>query len=176
MTELAVAHTFPWYALQVRPRFEKIIASTLLFKGYEGFLPVYHRRNRWSDRYKDILFPLFPGYLFCRFDINVRLPILKTPGVIKIVGHGRTFYPVEESEISALQKIVFSGLQSDPHPFINIGQQVRIEYGPLCGLEGILTATKGSHRLLVSVSLLLRSVSVEIDESWISSMPLLREA
>ena len=167
MTELAVAHTLPWYALQVRPRFEKMIATNLLNKGYEGFLPLYRKRSRWSDRIKEIQLPLFSGYLFCRFDVNKRLPILKTPGVIQVVGIGKVPHPVEDSEIKALQSIVISGLQAEPRSYLNIGQKVRVEVGPLAGIEGILTAIKGSNRLIVSVSLLQRSVSVEIDESWV---------
>ena len=157
----------PWYALQVRPRFEKVIASTLLNKGYEGFLPLYRHRSRWSDRMKEVELPLFPGYLFCRLDLNRRLPVLITPGVMHIVGIGKAPHPVEESEISALQAVVFSGLQAEPRSYLNIGERVRIEVGPLAGTEGILTALKGSSRLVVSVSLLQRSVSVEIDESWV---------
>jgi transcription antitermination factor NusG len=159
--------THPWYALQVRPRFEKIIATTLLNKGYEGFLPLYRHRSRWSDRIKEVQLPLFPGYLFCRFDINKRLPILVTPGVMHVVGIGKTPHPVDDAEIAALQAIVISGLQAEPRSYLNIGEKVRIEIGPLAGVEGILLAMKGSNRLVVSVSLLQRSVSVEINESWV---------
>jgi transcription antitermination factor NusG len=159
--------SLPWYALQVRPRYEKVIASTLLGKGYEGFLPLYVHRSRWSDRIKEVHLPLFPGYLFCRFDINRRLPILVTPGVIHVVGIGQTPYPVAEDEISALKAIVLSGLQAEPRSYLNIGERVRIEIGPLAGVEGILTSLKGSSRLIVSVSLLQRSVSVEISEAWV---------
>jgi len=166
--------SFPWYALQVRPRFEKQIASTLLGKGYEGFLPLYRHRSRWSDRMKQVQLPLFPGYLFCRFDLNRRLPILVTPGVMHIVGIGKTPYPVEEEEIAALQSIVVSGLQAEPRSYLNIGERVRIEIGPLAGTEGILVSLKGSNRLVVSVSLLQRSVSVEVDESWVVPIDPLR--
>jgi transcription antitermination factor NusG len=159
--------SLPWYALQVRPRFEKIIATTLLNKGYEGFLPLYRHRSRWSDRIKEVQLPLFPGYLFCKFDMNNRLPILITPGVMHIVGIGKTPHPVEDGEIAALKAIVISGLQTEPRSYLNIGEKVRIEVGPLAGVEGILLALKGSNRLVVSVSLLQRSVSVEIDESWV---------
>jgi transcription antitermination factor NusG len=159
--------SFPWYALHVRPRFEKIIASTLAGKGIEGFLPLYCHRRRWSDRMKEVYLPLFPGYLFCRIDMNKRLPVLITPGVMQIVGIGKAPHPVDESEIAALQAIVLSGLQTEPRSYLNIGEKVRIEVGPLAGVEGILTALKGSRRLVVSVSLLQRSVSVELDESWI---------
>ena len=59
---------------------------------------------------------------------------------------------------------------------MNLGEKVRIEIGPLAGVEGILVALKGSNRLVVSVSLLQRSVSVEINESWVipvSPLPML---
>jgi transcription antitermination factor NusG len=167
VTELAVAHSLPWYALQVRPRFEKMVASALVTKGFELFLPLYRHRSRWSDRIKEVDLPLFSGYLFCRIDLNHRLPILITPGVTQIVGIGRAPRPVDEEEIAALKAIVLSGLQAEPRSYLNIGQRVRIEIGPLAGVEGILTALKGSARLVVSVTLLQRSVSVEIDESWV---------
>ncbi|HTY61353.1 MAG TPA: UpxY family transcription antiterminator [Acidobacteriota bacterium] len=159
--------SFPWYALQVRPRFEKQIATTLLSKGYEGFLPLYRHRSRWSDRIKEVELPLFSGYMFCRFDVNKRLPILVTPGVIQVVGIGKTPHPVDDEEIVALQAIVISGLQTEPRSYLTVGRKVRIEIGPLAGVEGIVTTLKGANRLVVSVSLLQRSVSVEIDESWV---------
>lgn len=167
MTELAVARSLPWYALQVRPRFEKMVAETLRHKGFEGFLPLYRHRSRWSDRIKEVSLPLFPGYLFCKFDINRRLPILVTPGVMHVVGIGKTPHPVEDSEIEALKTIVLSGLRAEPRSYLNIGQKVRIELGPLAGVEGILTGLRGNSRIVVSVHLLQRSVSVEIDDSWV---------
>jgi transcription termination/antitermination protein NusG len=163
-------NSLPWYALQVRPRYEKTIASALLSKGYEGFLPLYIQRSRWSDRIKEVKLPLFPGYLFCRFDVSKRLPILVTPGVIRIIGIGGTPYPVDEHEIQALQAIIISNLQAQPWSYMNVGQKVRIEFGVLAGVEGILTGVKGSSKLVVSVSLLKRSVAVEIDESWVIPM------
>src|SRR6185369_14563329 len=99
---------YPWYALHVRSQHEKIVASTLRGKGYEQFLPLYRTKHRWSDRMKVIERPLFPGYVFCRFDLQKRLPILVTPGVLLIVGVRKTPLPVVESEISALQSIVNS--------------------------------------------------------------------
>jgi len=155
-----------WYALRVRPRYEKATASLLAQKGYEGFLPLYSHRSRWSDRIKEVQLPLFPGYMFCRFDVSRRLPILITPGVIEVVSLARTPYPVDEKEITALQSLIISNLQVEPRSYLNIGTRVRIELGPLSGVEGILTGRKGSHRLVVSVSLLQRSVAVEINESW----------
>lgn len=161
---------FSWFALQVRTRHETGVASFLQGKGYEFFLPLIECRRRWSDRVKKVESPLFPGYVFCRFDPQDRLPILKTPGVIQIVGYNRTPTAIEECEISAIQALVASGLPSQPWPFLTTGDRVRIEVGPLRGYEGLLVAFKGNHRLVLSISLLHRSVAVEIDSASVSAV------
>jgi transcription antitermination factor NusG len=153
----------PWFALHVRTRHEAGVAAHLRGMGYEDFLPIYKNRTRWSDRVKELETPLFPGYLFCRFDPQKRLPILKTPGVIQVVGYSRQPIPVEEKEIEAIQALVASGIPSQPWPYLKVGEKVRIDSGPLRGREGILVEFKGSQRLILSVALLQRSVAVEID-------------
>jgi transcription antitermination factor NusG len=158
----------PWYAVRVRPKFERIVASTLQGKGYEGFLPVYRCKRRWSDRIKELELPLFSGYLFCKFDINQRLPLLVTPGVICIVGIGKTPVPVEENEMSAIFSMVLAGANAEPHPYVQVGQRVRVDRGTFSGVEGILVAVKKPARLVVSVTLLQRSIAVEIDEAWVT--------
>jgi transcription antitermination factor NusG len=162
---------YPWFALQTRYRSENSVATQLRGKGYEPFLPVYKSRRRWSDRVKELELPLFPGYLFCRFNSLDRLPILVTPGVLQIVGTGKTPMPVDDAEIAAIQITIQSGVAREPWPFPQVGQRVRVEYGPLHGLEGILLSFKGRHRLVLSVTLLQRSVAVEIDESWARPIP-----
>ena len=156
-----------WFALQVRSRYESIVATLLRGKGYEWFLPTYKCRRQWSDRIKEMELPLFPGYLFCRFNPQDRLPILKTPGLISIVGIGKTPIPVDEIEITALRSLVSLGLPSKPWPYLKVGQRVRINYGALSGVEGILIGTKGQHRIVLSVTLLQRSVATEIDSAWV---------
>jgi transcription antitermination factor NusG len=148
---------YPWFALQVRYQYENVVTAHLNGKGYEWFLPLYKRRRRWSDRIKETEQPLFPGYVFCRLNPLNRLPILTTPGVSLIVGVGKTPEPIDETEIAAIQSAVKSGLPSQPWPFVHIGQRVRIEQGPLCGLEGLLLDVRGHHRLVLSVTLLQRS-------------------
>lgn len=157
-----------WFALQTRSRYEQFAAAHLRNKGYELFLPVYACRRRWSDRIKELELPLFPGYVFCKFDLLNRLPILITPGVIQVVGIGKNPIAIEDAEIAALQAVVQSELPRLPWPFLQVGQKVRIAYGPLSGFEGILANLKGNHRLVLSVSLLRRSVAVEIDSAWVS--------
>jgi transcription antitermination factor NusG len=161
---------FPWFAIHVRSRFEQGVAEHLEGKGYEWFLPLYKCRKRWSDRIKEVEAPLFPGYLFCRINPQDRLPILKTPGVIQIVGYNRTPIAVDELEVQAIQRMVASGIPNQPWPFLAAGDRVRIESGPLSGLEGILVEFKGNHRLVLSVTLLQRSVAVEIDSAFVTSL------
>jgi transcriptional antiterminator NusG len=156
-----------WYALQVRTRWESSTASLLSGKGYQTLLPTYRTKKLSRGEHREVSAPLFPGYVFCRFNAFNRLPILVTPGVITVVGRGRIPVPVENAEVEAIQMVVASGLQADPCPYLEVGQRVRIQGGSLCGLEGILTSFKGSRRIVVSVSLLCRSVALEIDRSGV---------
>jgi transcription antitermination factor NusG len=155
-----------WYALQIRSKLGSLASATLCGKGYEAYLPLYRSGRRWSDRVKQLDLPLFPGYLFCRFDVLDRLPILTTPGVISVVGAGKTPIPVDDEEIEAVRAILRSGLAARPWPFLQVGSKVYIERGPLTGLEGIIANTDKVYRLIVSVNLLQRSVAVEIDREW----------
>ena len=161
---------FPWFALQVRTRQEMGVAQQLGGQGYERFLPLYKLRKRWSDRIKEVDAPLFPGYLFCRFNPQDRLPILKTPGVIQIVGFNNGPTAVDESEIQSIQRLVTAGVPNQPWPYLAAGDRVRIDSGPLLGLQGILIDVKRSHRLVLSVTLLQRSVAVEIDSALITAI------
>jgi transcription antitermination factor NusG len=132
-------------------------------KGYETLLPTYQTKKRWNGKVKQASAPLFPGYVFCQFDALKRLPILVTPGVISVVGRGRVPFPVNDGEIAGIQAIVASGVQAEPWPYLEVGQRIRIENDSLNGLEGILIQFKGNNRIVVSVSLLRRSVALEID-------------
>ena len=155
-----------WYAVAVRSNFERIVAQSLRQKEYEVFLPSYLSKRRWSDRTKVVECALFSGYLFCRMDLRQRVPLLNTPGVASIVGIGKCAVPVEDCEIAALQRLVESGLPVAPWPFLKAGQFVYINRGPLAGVEGIVIASKNRSRLVVSVEMLQRSVTVEIENDW----------
>src|SRR6266849_8318646 len=161
---------WPWFAVLVRTGREKTATLQLENAGYECFLPVSKYTRRWSDRMKEIEVPLFPGYLFCRMDPYNRLPVLMTPGVIQIVGTGKTLIPVEEEEIAAIQRVVKNGLSTMPWPYLQVGHVARIEEGPLRGMTGIIVRIKSGMKLVLSVSLLQRSVAVEVDRSWLGGV------
>ena len=159
-----------WFALQVRTRWESSTSLLLSGKGYQTLLPTYQTRKRWNGKVKQLNAPLFPGYVFCQFDALNRLPVLVTPGVISVVGRGRVPVPVDDAEITALQTVVSSGVSTEPWPYLEIGQKIRIESDALYGLEGVLINFKGNHRIVVSVSLLRRSVALEIDRACVSPL------
>jgi transcription antitermination factor NusG len=164
--------SYQWYALHVRRRFEKYVANQLSDKGYETFVPTYVNRRKWSDREKSLTLPLFPSYVFCRFNIHARLPVLTTPGVNCVLGVGRTPTPVDENEIASLRQVILSGAPTQPSPYVSVGELVHVEDGPLKGLAGIVVRVRGGHRLIVSVSLLMRSIAVEIDRRQVRSVGL----
>src|SRR5215813_57925 len=159
-----------WYALYVRARFEKVVARNLRGKGYEEFLPLYRRYSRWSDRIKAIDVPLFPGYVFCRFNPHHRLPILTIPGVNAIVGFGKNFISLDEGELNAIGAVLTSGNYCEPSSFLQVGERVRVEYGRLAGTEGIVLMFKNTCRLVISINMLQRSVAVEIDRDCLKSV------
>jgi transcription antitermination factor NusG len=139
-------------------------------KGYEPFLPVYSARRCWSDRVVTSELPLFPGYVFCRFDYNQRGPIVTSTGVVSIIAFGGQPAPLRDEEIEAIRAVIDSGFAAEPAPFLREGQRIRITHGPLKSLEGRLVQKKSSWRLVISVELLQRSVSVEVDPSHIEAL------
>lgn len=160
----------PWFAVRVKSNYEKPVSAILRGKGFEEFVPTYRSKRQWSDRAKTIDLPLFPGYLFCRLDLNRRLPLLTTPGFLYLVGKGKTPEPVDEREIAAIQSIVRAGVPAFPWPAAVVGQKVRLERGPLRGVEGVVAKVDDQHRIFVNLTLLRRSISVQVDLGWIRSL------
>ena len=160
-----------WYALSVRSRAEQLVGKSLGLKGIECFLPSTLSLRRWSDRVKEIQTPLFPGYVFAKFDCRDRLPVLITPGVVDIVGFGQEYIPVSEVELHTIRRVLECRAKCEPAPFLQIGQRVIIKSGPLSGIDGFLTEIKRTRRLVVSVSLLQRSINVELNAEWIIGAP-----
>src|SRR5262249_10870162 len=152
----------------VKPRWEKAVARALEHKGFDTLLPLYKKHHTYGTRSKDSELPLFPGYAFCRFNVLARLPILTTPGVNQILGNESTPTPISEIEVSSLRTAMKSDLPLQPFPFVQIGQRVRVVEGALAGVVGIVIRIKQSLRLVLSVTLLQRSVFLEIDQHQIN--------
>lgn len=158
-----------WFALRVRSHCEKMVAAAARAKGFEDFLPLQRRQQRWSDRAKWLEVPLFPGYLFCRLNPEHRFSLLTIPGVMHIVCVGRVPEPVNEKEILAIQHAVRSDVPIEPWSFLEAGRRVRLSSGPLMGLEGILVETDGERRVVVGLTLLQQSVAVKIERTWVEA-------
>jgi transcription antitermination factor NusG len=154
----------PWYAIRTKSNCERMAALSLGNKGYKQYLPLYRKPATGAEA------PLFPGYVFCRLDLSIPFRIVTTPGVVAIVGFGRDPMPISDAEIEAVQTVLQSGLAAAPCPFLLEGQRVRVVRGALSGLEGILLSKKNQLRMVISVTMLQRSISVEIDREYITSV------
>jgi transcription antitermination factor NusG len=169
MDDLTVpnGHDLPWFALCVRSKYERRVADALISKGYDCLLPIYREQRKWSDRTKILELPLFPGYVFSRFDVEVRLPILTTPGVLTVAGIGKIPQPLDSGEVEQIRKVTAVGAPAQPWPFLKIGQRVRITAGPLTGVEGLLMQRRGETKVVLSVTLLEKSIAVQVESDSI---------
>lgn len=154
-----------WWVLYTRHQHEKVVADTLSAKNFEVFLPLYESVRRWKDRQKQLSLPLFPCYVFVRSEYRRQLHVVSTPGVHMILSHGGRVATIPDSEIMAVRKSVDGSLPVQPHPYLKCGERVRVTRGSLFGVEGVLVRKKNLFRLVLSVDMLARSVSVEIDIS-----------
>jgi transcription antitermination factor NusG len=152
-----------WFAVRVRSNFEKATAQSLDARGIQCFLPMYKAKRQWSDRVKVVDLPLFSGYVFCQLQDRRFLPVLETPGVVQVVGHGPKPVPVEDHEMAVLHRIAGCGQETMPWPYLTVGQRVRLRTGALKDVEGILASAEGRDRVVVNIELLQRSVAVSVE-------------
>jgi transcription termination/antitermination protein NusG len=154
-----------WYGLQTQPRHEKIVAQRLEERGVTTFLPLVTEVHRWSDRKKSVQMPLFHCYVFARFLPNRidRLRVLRVDGVFGLVGAKGEGTPIPDEQIDAVRSLVDGQLPWSAHPFLKIGQRVRIRSGALNGLEGILVSRNGDRTLVISVDAIQRSLAVSVE-------------
>jgi transcription antitermination factor NusG len=154
-----------WYAVHTRSRHEKTVAAQLVHKSVEHFLPLYETVRKWKNGRFKVQLPLFPGYLFVHIPLGERLQVLQVPGVVQLVSSSGLPLPLPETEIETIRDALTKGLEAHPHPYLKVGSRVRIISGPLEGLHGILLRKKGKLRLVVSVDLIMRSISIDVDAS-----------
>ncbi len=152
-----------WHAVQVRPQHERAVHRYLDHLGRESFLPLFRTRRRWSDRIKALELPLFPGYVFCRFAAAEKVAVLGVPGVRSIVSFANQPAPIPDDEVESVRALLCAGLPVRPWPCLEIGHRVRIESGPLAGVQGVLLKFKNAWQVVVNVEILRRSVIAEVD-------------
>ncbi|MDP9268907.1 MAG: UpxY family transcription antiterminator [Acidobacteriota bacterium] len=164
-----------WYAAHTCARHEKRVAAQLSEKNVEHLLPLYETVHRWKDRRVKVLLPLFPGYVFVRIALRDRLQVLQIPSIVRLVGSGSRPVALPAGEIEALRNGLVDQVRVEPHPYLRVGRRVRIKTGPFQGLAGILKRKRGKSRLVLSVDLIMRSVSLDIDGMEVEPLPLRRQ-
>jgi transcriptional antiterminator NusG len=160
-----------WYAVRTRSRHEKRVHEQLAGRPeIDAFLPLWERRSRWKDRIKRIQVPLFPGYCFARFWYADRLRVLKAFGVVDLVGPGGEAEPIPDAEMQAIHALVGSGLTYEPFPFLAEGMEVEVIRGPMMGVRGRLLRKDRGLRVVLSVTSIRQSVSVEIEATDVTPL------
>ena len=159
----------PWYALSVKHQHERAVRSALEFNGFEALAPTYRARRRWSDRVKEVDLPLFTGYVFCRFEFAERVRVMDAPGVARVVEFGGAPAEISETEIAAIREVMDSKLPVRPWPYLKLGDRVRVEHGPLRGIEGTLLrqVVRERWQLVIGVEMLQRSLAVELEPEMV---------
>ena len=155
-----------WYAVQTRARNEKAISERLREQGLTTFLPLVTEIRRWSDRKKKVELPLFSCYVFVRLvagNHDERMRVYRTSGVFRIVSMRGELIPIPDEQIEALRAVVTQQVPWTEHPFLKIGQRVRIRGGSLEGVEGVLLSRNGDRTLIISVDAIQRSLAVRVE-------------
>ena len=153
-----------WYAVFSRSRHEKIVATALTNTGVTTFLPLVSEMHSWSDRRKLVDVPLFPGYVFVQIPntAEAKLHVLKTSGVAQFVGNRKGAVSIPDKEISDVRAVLEKKVSCSSHPFLEVGQRVRIRGGSLDGVEGILVGCDSASKLVISIELIQRSLAVTV--------------
>ena len=160
----AGADTSPrWFALYTTPRHEKHVSEILAERRIETFLPLYRTARQWKKSRPVVLeLPLFPAYVFVRIARQARGAVLGAPGVLSLVGSAREPWPLPDLEIEALRLGVHER-KVEPHPYLIVGERVRIKAGVMAGVEGVLIRKKHDFRVVLTLDTIMRSVAVEVD-------------
>lgn len=152
-----------WHVVYTSANHEKRVSQQLQERSVQHFLPLYESVRRWKDRRVKLQLPLFPGYVFVRLSSWERPKVLQVPGIARLVGFNGQPAVLADEEIEALRTYTMTPLGAEPHPYLRVGRRVRIRRGTLAGMEGILVRRKNTLRVVLSVELIMRSVSVEVD-------------
>ena len=154
-----------WYAIRTRSRHEKVAARELDAQGIPVYLPLVASVRQWSDRRTEVELPLFPGYAFVRvaYFSGDRVRVLRASGVVSFVGPTAAGASIPEEQIEAIRTLLVRKVPVKDHPFLTVGQRIRVRSGSLSGLEGILVAVNGLRSLVISVEPIQRSLCINLD-------------
>lgn len=152
-----------WYVAYTYPRHEKAVSDQVQLRSVETFLPTYTVKSRWKDRRVLLELPLFAGYVFTRITARERIKVLSVPSVIRILSYRGMPVPIDDAEIDAMRACVANGAKFSPHPYIAVGDRVRVRDGAFEGLEGVVIRESNQCKLVVSLSLIHQSVSLEVE-------------
>jgi transcription antitermination factor NusG len=151
-----------WYAVYICARHEKKVVSQMEDRQLQCFLPLYRSMRRWKDRLAEVAMPLFPGYAFVRINPQDQLRVLRIPSVVRFVSFNGSPAILDQQQIDELRDRLLNGISAEPYPYLKVGRRVRVQYGPLAGMEGILLRKKDKLRVVISVELLMRSIVVDV--------------
>jgi transcription antitermination factor NusG len=153
-----------WYAIHTRVRQERGVVQRLRNQGWTTFFPVTTEVHRWSDRRKSVEVPLFSCYVFVRMAMTLeeRARLFCVDGILGLVGVRGSGTPIPDEQIDAVRALLAQKISWSFHPFLKVGQRVRIRGGALDGVEGIFLSRNGDHTLVVSVDAVQRSLAVSI--------------
>jgi len=159
-----------WYAVYTCANHERRVADQLAYLGVEHFLPQYESVRRWRDRKVRLQLPLFPGYVFVQLALRDRLRVLQVPGVVRLVGFDGRPVPMPDGDVTRIREFLDRGFRAEPHPYLTVGKRVRVNSGPLAGMEGILLRRKGKFRVVISIELVQRAVAVDVDAADVETL------
>jgi transcription antitermination factor NusG len=161
-----------WYAIRTKSRHEKVAARELNAQGIQVFLPLMSSTRQWSDRRTEVEMPLFPGYAFVRvaYFSGERVRVLRATGVANFVGPTMVGASIPDEQIESIRRVLLGKVQVSDHPFLQVGQRIRVRSGALSGVEGILVAKKDSRNLVISVEPIQRSLCIRLDDYEVESV------
>jgi len=163
-----IKHSKKWIAVYTKPRHEKSVMNELIKKDFEVYLPLLKERRKWSDRKKWVEFPIFKSYLFVFINLNNFIPVLQTPGIVKVVRFGEKIATLSEKSIEHIRLMIEGGYNPTPTDYFIKGEPVFVKEGPLKGLEGEVIRLDGNDRLILRIDIIQHSISVKINRAFLS--------
>jgi len=163
-----IKHSKKWIAVYTKPRHEKSVMNELIKKDFEVYLPLLKERRKWSDRKKWVEFPIFKSYLFVFINLNNFIPVLQTPGIVKVVRFGEKIATLSEKSIEHIRLMTEGGYNPTPTDYFIKGEPVFVKEGPLKGLEGEVIRLDGNDRLILRIDIIQHSISVKINRAFLS--------